>query len=89
MFLGLNLVLLCVNYLLLFSLNWNCRGLCKQTAIEIFNQCNFHFSFSFFQRKRKVVAGILTVQEKNKLCGIWGEELCHINTKIMQECVIL
>ena len=53
MFLGLILVLLCVNYLLLVSLSWNCRGLCKQTVIEISNQCNCHFSFSFSSKKKE------------------------------------
>ena len=90
MFLGLNLVLLCVNYLLLVSLSWNCRGLCKQTVIEISNQCNFHFSFSFFSKKKESHGRDSdSLQEKNKLCEIWGDELCHIKTKIMQECVIL
>ena len=82
MFLGLNLVLLCVNYLLLVSLSWNCRGPCKQTVIEISNQCNIHLFFSFFTEKESHGRDSDSVQEENKLCGIWGDdELCHKNKK--------
>ena len=73
------------------SLSWNCRGLCKQTVIEISNQCNLHFFFSFFpQRKRKVMAGILTVCKKKTNCvGFGGMNCANMKTKIMQECIIL
>ena len=54
LFLGLNLVLLSVIYLLLVSLSWNCSGPCKQTVIiEISTQCNFYFFFSFFFFSKK------------------------------------
>ena len=81
MFLGLNLVLLRVNYLLLVSLSWNYRGLCKQTVIGIFNQCkSFTFSFLFFlKEKGSHGRDSDSVQIKSNLCGIWGDELCHKN----------
>ena len=88
-FLGLNLVLLHVNYLLLVSLSWNCRGLCKQTIIEIFNPCNFHL-FLFSSNKKEFMAGILTVCKKKTNCvGFRGMNCANMKTKIMQECVIL
>ena len=86
MFLGLNLVLLCVNYLLLVSLSWNCRGLCKPTNIEIFNRCNFHLFFSFFSKKKELMAGILTVCKIKAICVGFGGMNRAIKTKIMQEC---
>ena len=88
MFLRLNSVLLRVNYLLLVSLSWNCTGLCKQTVIEISNQCNFHFSFSFLQRKRKVKAGILTVCKKKPNCVGFGGRNCK-NKNHAGMCIIL
>ena len=74
MFLGLNLVLLCVNYLLLVSLSWNCRGLCKQTVIEISNQCNCHFSFSFSSKKKESHGRNSDSTQEKKLCWIWEDE---------------
>ena len=68
---GLNLVILCVNYLLLVSLSWNCRGLCKQTIIEISNQCNscFFFSFLFFKEKRKSWQGFWQCARRKQI--VW------------------
>ena len=67
-FLGLNLVLLHLNYLLLVRLNWNCRCLCKQMVIERSNQCNFQ---SFLLKKKE------SHEKKTKIVwDLWGE-FCH------------
>ena len=65
-FLGLNLVLLHLNYMLLVSLGWNCRGLCKQIVIERSNQCNFHNFFFSFKEKGKSRQGWWLCAEKKK-----------------------
>ena len=63
MFLGLNLVLLHVNYLLLVSLSWNCRGLCKRLSLK--DPINVTFTISFLFLKKKESRGrILTVCRK-------------------------
>ena len=73
MFLGLNLVLLHVNYL---PLQLEQSGavevsVSRYAVIERSNQGNFSYFFFFLKRKRKVIEGILTVcRKKLKLYGI-------------------
>ena len=58
------------------------EDLCKQTVIEISNQCNVHLFFSFFfffPKKNELMAGILTVCKKKIICVGFGIELSHKN----------
>ena len=81
MFLGLNLVLLHVNYLPLqleqseaVKVSEN-----RHAVIERSNQCNFNYFFFFLMTKRKVIEGILTVRRKKKIEIVrdLGDESSH------------
>ena len=91
LFLGLNLILLSVIYLLLVSSSWNCIVVPenRQSSLKYpINQCNIHFFFSFFflfKENRKSWQGFWQCARKKANCVGFGEMNCAIKTTIMQE----
>ena len=77
MFLGLVLQV-CVNYLLRVNYLelelWRMVPVNRQSLKYPIKLCNFHFFFFSPKEKGSHGRDSDSVQEKNKLCGIWGDE---------------
>ena len=89
MFLGLKLVLLCVNYLLLVNYLelelWRMVPVNRQ-SLKYPISVTFTFSFLFFPKEKESHGRDSDSLQEKKYCVGFGGMNCAIKTKIMQEC---